>query len=360
MEYSQTSSNSSVTFQDTSIATVNHTISRRKTWRAIDSSGELIWCPELEAALIAGSNQIVTLTDITLTCSHLAGLEKYRPHFLATPLSAPQRFPRRNRWLSGYILEVTGKFRTAKQVGSRIQQLKRSCKDEKILRLVETKPSLRFTPEPLSRQSSTSGTYTTFKTPSSPQLLFADLVSYPGNPPWESPAPDFRSPTFGEGPWIIDKASQLSLQPSSGQDISEISGDRDHHTPNTFTPAQDAYIRSNAGPAEVSYENTADGLPSLQGLTDQFYIPIRDLHSQINESPWPDLNLLFTDLEHPSNTTNTMFWDDGGSCQSPWTTELGAFSSWGQPDRSSECTVKNRTPSWCNPSEAATESYKLW
>ncbi|KAF9036244.1 hypothetical protein BJ165DRAFT_1354951, partial [Panaeolus papilionaceus] len=41
------------------------------------------------------------------------------------------RFPMRNRFISDYILEATGKRRTPKQVGSRLQQLRDTCRDEK-------------------------------------------------------------------------------------------------------------------------------------------------------------------------------------------------------------------------------------
>jgi transcriptional enhancer factor len=37
------------------------------------------------------------------------------------------RFPRRNRFISDYIFDKTGKRRTPKQVGSRLQQLRESC-----------------------------------------------------------------------------------------------------------------------------------------------------------------------------------------------------------------------------------------
>jgi len=41
-----------------------------------------------------------------------------------------QRFPRRNQEISNFILRTTGEHRTAKQVGSRLQQLRESCSDE--------------------------------------------------------------------------------------------------------------------------------------------------------------------------------------------------------------------------------------
>ncbi|KAJ7720065.1 hypothetical protein B0H14DRAFT_2412003, partial [Mycena olivaceomarginata] len=40
-------------------------------------------------------------------------------------------FPRRNRFISDYIFEKTGKRRSVKQVGSRLQQLQESCGGKK-------------------------------------------------------------------------------------------------------------------------------------------------------------------------------------------------------------------------------------
>ncbi|KAJ6471471.1 hypothetical protein C8R45DRAFT_1165254 [Mycena sanguinolenta] len=42
----------------------------------------------------------------------------------------------RNCFISEYILRTTGKTRSAKQVGSRLQQIRESCRDEKLLRLL--------------------------------------------------------------------------------------------------------------------------------------------------------------------------------------------------------------------------------
>jgi len=41
------------------------------------------------------------------------------------------RSPMRNRFISDYIFETTGKRRTTKQVGSRLQQLRNKCKEDK-------------------------------------------------------------------------------------------------------------------------------------------------------------------------------------------------------------------------------------
>ncbi|KAJ7709022.1 hypothetical protein B0H17DRAFT_896083, partial [Mycena rosella] len=48
-------------------------------------------------------------------------LKKYRPTSYTRQL---RRFPKRNRFISAHIFSVTGVRRTAKQVGSRLQQMR--------------------------------------------------------------------------------------------------------------------------------------------------------------------------------------------------------------------------------------------
>ncbi|CAK5272505.1 unnamed protein product [Mycena citricolor] len=78
----------------------------RKAWKTL-RSGETVWPLELEAALIEG-------------------LERYQPEDCRETRMLG-RFPRRNRFISEYIFGKTGKWRSAKQVGSRLQQLRESC-----------------------------------------------------------------------------------------------------------------------------------------------------------------------------------------------------------------------------------------
>ncbi|KAF5360062.1 hypothetical protein D9758_007544 [Tetrapyrgos nigripes] len=81
----------------------------RKSWKT-QKGGEIVWPPELEAAL-------------------LEGLAKYQPdNSRETVLLG--RYPMRNRFISEYILRTTGKYRTAKQVGSRLQQLRNAPSKE--------------------------------------------------------------------------------------------------------------------------------------------------------------------------------------------------------------------------------------
>ena len=62
-------------------------------------------------------------TALGLTARPLAGLSEYAPAESKSPRGLT-RFPNRNKFISEYILKKTGEIRTAKQVGSRIQQLR--------------------------------------------------------------------------------------------------------------------------------------------------------------------------------------------------------------------------------------------
>ncbi|KAJ6477898.1 hypothetical protein C8R47DRAFT_644311 [Mycena vitilis] len=87
----------------------------RKSWKTL-RGGETVWPLDLEAAL-------------------LEGLEAYQPDD-SRETRMLGRFPRRNRFISDYIFEKTGKRRSAKQVGSRLQQLRESCGGKKLLHLL--------------------------------------------------------------------------------------------------------------------------------------------------------------------------------------------------------------------------------
>ncbi|KAL0570670.1 hypothetical protein V5O48_011294 [Marasmius crinis-equi] len=119
--------------QSTKIAT-EQLLKNRKTWKTLKANKECVWSPDTEAALIEG-------------------LEKYRPASQTDPLTL-KRFPKRNRWISEHIMRVTGKLRSPKQVGSRLQQLRDTCRDERIMRLLNRR---QYTPEPESPDSSDKG-----------------------------------------------------------------------------------------------------------------------------------------------------------------------------------------------------------
>ncbi|KAF5388707.1 hypothetical protein D9757_004868 [Collybiopsis confluens] len=75
----------------------------RKSWKTL-KGGKMVWPLHLEAAL-------------------LEGLSAYKPDNSRETLLLG-RFPMRNRFISEYIFKTTGELRTAKQVGSRLQQLR--------------------------------------------------------------------------------------------------------------------------------------------------------------------------------------------------------------------------------------------
>ncbi|KAF5326246.1 hypothetical protein D9611_000655 [Ephemerocybe angulata] len=113
----------------------------RRAWKTLKGKAEAVWGPKLEAVLIDA-------------------LAKYQ----YTDNNKPQmnkrgvRFPYRNRFISQFIYEKTGKNRTHKQVGSRLQQLRDTCEDSRILALIsygscddpedECKPETDVTPPP--------------------------------------------------------------------------------------------------------------------------------------------------------------------------------------------------------------------
>ncbi|KAI0262186.1 hypothetical protein BC834DRAFT_972191 [Gloeopeniophorella convolvens] len=98
---------------------VNTIVSGRKSWKTLKGKGEAVWPPYLEAALVEA-------------------LDKYRPETSRSTRSL-SRFPNRNRFISDYIYHVTGKRRTAKQVGSRLQQLRDTCGGKRILKLLSNR-----------------------------------------------------------------------------------------------------------------------------------------------------------------------------------------------------------------------------
>lgn len=87
----------------------------RRSWKTL-RDGDLVWPPDLEAAL-------------------LEGLESYVPDD-SRETRLLGRFPRRNRFISDYIFQATGKTRTPKQVGSRLQQLRDTTGGKHLLKLL--------------------------------------------------------------------------------------------------------------------------------------------------------------------------------------------------------------------------------
>ncbi|KIM36784.1 hypothetical protein M413DRAFT_448921 [Hebeloma cylindrosporum] len=141
----------------------------RKSWKTL-RGGEVVWPPELEAALIEG-------------------LENYQPDD-SRETRLLGRFPMRNRFISDWIFEKTGKTRSAKQVGSRLQQLRDTCGGKRLLNLLSPirrtfhpPPSpefqhkdghLTYGPPPL-RYESESGSDSSLSAPPTPTEAHATL-----------------------------------------------------------------------------------------------------------------------------------------------------------------------------------------
>ncbi|PIL26356.1 transcription factor [Ganoderma sinense ZZ0214-1] len=88
----------------------------RKCYRMSKEKNEVVWPPHLEQAL-------------------MEGLEKYTPAESKSPRGLT-RFPNRNKFIAEYILKKTGEIRTAKQVGSRIQQLRDTSAGKTIMKAI--------------------------------------------------------------------------------------------------------------------------------------------------------------------------------------------------------------------------------
>lgn len=88
-------------------------ITGRKSWKTLKGKTEAVWPPYLEVALFEG-------------------LSRYQP---SNPRATKSlgRFPNRNRFISEYIMKKTGKHRTPKQVGSRLQQLRDTHQGKQLL-----------------------------------------------------------------------------------------------------------------------------------------------------------------------------------------------------------------------------------
>ncbi|KAF8998095.1 hypothetical protein BDQ17DRAFT_1428602 [Cyathus striatus] len=203
--YSDYHTNHGRTNSDSALASVE--ITGRKMWKTLrERKSEAVWPPKLESAL-------------------LEALKKYRPTSSRDPKQL-QRFPKRNRFISDYVFQATGQRRTPKQVGSRLQQIRDTCSEEHILKLL-TRPDLLPPPdEPLPAASfyeegtsshllpplineTPSPSYTASVSPSSasyplptlspavaelgldpePTMQFDDMSFYSATPPLPPPSP---------------------------------------------------------------------------------------------------------------------------------------------------------------------------
>ncbi|EDR01694.1 uncharacterized protein LACBIDRAFT_333124 [Laccaria bicolor S238N-H82] len=109
----------------------------RRSWKTLRGKGEAVWPPNLSGG--CSDRRQATLQigfTETLTNAVALALEKYRQEG-TWPNKLLDRFPMRNRFISDYIFEVTGKCRTTKQVSSRLQQMRDTCKGGPIMSVLE-------------------------------------------------------------------------------------------------------------------------------------------------------------------------------------------------------------------------------
>ncbi|KAF7360670.1 TEA domain-containing protein [Mycena venus] len=154
----------------------------RKTWKT-SREGEAVWPLDLEAAL-------------------LEGLKKYQPDDCRETRMLG-RFPGRNRFISDYVFDKTGKWRSPKQVGSRLQQLRESCGGTQLLDLL-----CPFRNSPFS--ASSEGVDSTLNSPISPHfptcphtIIYIDILPNGST----SGAHSSRNPSPCSDSWNIIYAS---------------------------------------------------------------------------------------------------------------------------------------------------------
>ncbi|KAL1748182.1 hypothetical protein HDZ31DRAFT_30159 [Schizophyllum fasciatum] len=215
---------------------VNTLVGSRRSWKTMPEGKEPVWPPQLEAALIEG-------------------LEKYRPNS-SVETRTLRRFPKRNRYISDYILRITGKYRTPKQVGSRLQQLRDTCHDPRILDLVCRKeyPPLDLTPQQYPPLSSL--------LPPVPSMVTA-LPRH--DPPGESP----KSPTAQ----TQTNSSFVGVEQSAHDRTwpRESPSDNPYRAP-YLSPAENCPSQSvldlGVDPSAVRHEQPADAAPPKQEEAD--------------------------------------------------------------------------------------------
>jgi TEA/ATTS domain len=103
----------------------------RKTFKTDKKKKEAVWPDYVERWLIQGWLRYFSWIEFSLNA--LKAIEEYTPPQSRSGRGKLDlvRFPCRNKYISEFIYANTGKYRTAKQVGSRIQQLRQTCRDPK-------------------------------------------------------------------------------------------------------------------------------------------------------------------------------------------------------------------------------------
>lgn len=85
----------------------------RRSWKTLKGNTEPVWPPYLEVTM-------------------LKGLHEYKP-IDSRETQILGRFPMRNRFISEYIYQKTGKYRSSKQIGSRLQQIRDTSEGRELI-----------------------------------------------------------------------------------------------------------------------------------------------------------------------------------------------------------------------------------
>lgn len=120
---------STLGFSTTSIGSQSERTGRRShKMMSVARRKEPVWPPALEEALLEGQSRVLPgFFGAVCTQRYNVALRLYRPVSKSgRPL---RRFTKRNVFISRHIFNKTGKSRTPKQVGSRLQQISESSPD---------------------------------------------------------------------------------------------------------------------------------------------------------------------------------------------------------------------------------------
>ncbi|TFY64959.1 hypothetical protein EVJ58_g2266 [Rhodofomes roseus] len=172
--------------------TIHTIVTGRKCWKTMKGKGEVVWPPFLELALVEGAQLFpgtsgyACMRRIDRVSSAGTGLEKYQPVESRTT-RAFGRFPMRNKFISDYIFNKTGKRRTPKQVGSRLQQLRDTTEGKRILQQLSSRHIAMMQPksEPVPDPSNP----TDAAAPAGPPVSYLTIDILPDTPGSGYPSP---------------------------------------------------------------------------------------------------------------------------------------------------------------------------
>ncbi|KAG2142465.1 hypothetical protein DEU56DRAFT_911151 [Suillus clintonianus] len=172
----------------------------RKSWKTLKGNKEPVWPPNLEATM-------------------LKGLQEYEP-IRSREIRSLGRFPQRNQFISEYIHRKTGKHRSSKQIGSRLQQFRDTSEGRELIESLSRVGSSRrvsphnhsfedASPSPLSSDSSTGDSSSTSSSADSsiPSTQYSPAMSLSKR----NHIPETRTPVYID---ILPESSSFSVSSS--------------------------------------------------------------------------------------------------------------------------------------------------